>query len=203
MSASEPTRRIAAILVMAGLLAGCFGGAKPVPNEQYFRLIAATSPAKSTRPLDGIIEVPPFEAEGVMGERPLLFTDDGGVRLEQRNYAYWTDPPPAMLREQLVAYLRSAGAADQVVPSELRIVAQYRIEGRIKRLEQTGGGGNGAAVSLEIALIDKGTDGIIAAGTYEVTKNAGTDTIDAAVHALNEGVNEIFAKFMADLDRRS
>lgn len=183
-------------------LTGCFGAAPPVPKEQYFRLIAGTDPAPVGRPLSGIVEVPPFQAEGVMGERPLLFTNDGGIKLEQRNYAYWTDPPPAMLRDQLVAFLRAAKLADQVVPSELRVAALYRVEGRIKRLEQTTNGKNGGAIALELALIDKATDGIIASGTYEVVKDASGENIDDAVHALNAGLNEIFANFITDLDQR-
>lgn len=189
-------------LGLAVALTGCFGAAPPVPKEQYFRLVAGTDAALVGRPLAGIVEVPPFQAEGVMGERPLLFTDDGGIKLEQRNYAYWTDPPPAMLRDQLVVYLRAARLADQVVPSELRVAAQYRVEGRIKRLEQTTNGRNGGVIALEIALIDKATDGIVASGTYEVARAAAGENIDDAVHALNDGLNEIFAKFTADLDQR-
>ena len=79
-----------------------------MPKEQYFRLIATTEPAAVTAPVTGVVEIPPLQAEGVMGERPLLFTKDNGLKLEQRNYAYWTDPPPAMLRDQLIAYLRAA-----------------------------------------------------------------------------------------------
>ena len=196
-------------LLLAGLstaflltLAGCFGSAPPVPKEQYFRLISSTGPAQVGNPLSGTVEVPPFKAEGVMGERPLLFTQDNGMKLEQRNYAYWTDPPPAMLRDQLIAFLAAAKLADQVVPSELRVNAQYRVEGRIKRLEQLAGARNGGAITLELALIDKATDDIVASGIYEVTKDASGPNIDDAVHALNAGLDEIFAQFVADLAKR-
>ena len=78
-----------------------------MPKEQYFRLIAAQRRrSRAPRQLTGGIEIVPFAGEGVMTERPLLFTADGGRKLEQRNYAYWTDAPPQMLRDQLVAYLR-------------------------------------------------------------------------------------------------
>ncbi|MBK8159258.1 MAG: membrane integrity-associated transporter subunit PqiC [Rhodospirillaceae bacterium] len=183
-------------------LAGCFGSAPPVPKEQYFRLISSSDPAPVGNPLSGTVEVPPFKAEGVMGERPLLFTQDNGMKLEQRNYAYWTDPPPAMLRDQLIAFLGAAKLADQVVPSELRVKAQYRVEGRIKRLEQLAGTRNGGAITLELALIDKETDDIVASGIYEVTKDASGPNIDDAVHALNAGLDEIFAQFAADLAKR-
>ncbi|MBI2253492.1 MAG: membrane integrity-associated transporter subunit PqiC [Proteobacteria bacterium] len=193
-------------LLLVGLalsLSACFGSAPPVPKEQYFRLIAGTAPEAVTKPVEGVIEVPPLQAEGVMGERPLLFTKDNGQKLEQRNYAYWTDPPPAMLRDQIVAYLRAAKLAKDVVPSELRVQAQYRVEGRIKRLEQLSGGKNAAVIALELALIDKTTDSIVSSGSYEVTKDASGPDIDDAVHALNVGLNEILAKFVADLGARS
>lgn len=199
------TRRTLFTVIGLGLslaLSGCFGSAPPVPKEQYFRLIASSDPAPVANPLSGIVEVPPFQAEGVMGERPLLFTQDNGMKLEQRNYAYWTDPPPAMLRDQMVAFLGAAKLADQVVPSELRVAAKYRVEGRIKRLEQVAGAKNGGVIALELALIDKTSDSIVASGTYEVAKDASGPNIDDAVHALNAGLNEIFAKFAADLGQR-
>ncbi len=191
------------LLTLALSLSACFGSAPPVPKEQYFRLIADTGPKASTEPIDGVIEVPPLQAEGIMGERPLLFTKDNGLKLEQRNYAYWTDPPPAMLRDQLIAYLRATKLAKDVVPSELRVLAQYRVEGRIKRLEQLVGGKNSAVIALELALIDKTTDSIISSGSYEVAKEADGKNIDDAVHALNAALNEILAQFVADLAARS
>ncbi len=125
------TRRTLFAAIALGLsltLSGCFGSAPPVPKEQYFRLIASGEPAAVTNPLDGIVEIPPLQAEGVMGERPLLFTKDGGLKLEQRNYAYWTDPPPAMLRDQLIAYLRRGQAGTPSGPQ--RIAGGRQIPGR-------------------------------------------------------------------------
>ncbi len=114
-----------ALLPILALLAGCFGSAPAVPKQQYFRLVAAAPAAQSGKQISGGLEIVPFAGEGVMTERPLLFTADGGRKLEQRNYAYWTDAPPQMLRDQLVTYLRQAGVADNVAPSELRLEAAY------------------------------------------------------------------------------
>lgn len=181
-------------------LAGCFGAAPPVPKEQYFRLVAATpeqgAPADA---LAGGIEVAPFTGEGVMTERPLLFTADGGRKLEQRNYAYWTDAPPQMLRDQLVIYLREAGVADNVWPSELRLDTAYTVRGSIRRLEQLAGSQNGAAISLELALIRKDGDQVMVSRVYSAEKPTSGDSIDSAVAALNDGLNEIYAAFAADI----
>ena len=180
-------------------LAGCFGSAPPVPKEQYFRLIADQPSEQAPKKITGGIEIVPFAGEGVMSERPLLFTADGGRKLEQRNYAYWTDAPPQMLRDLLVAYLRDAQVADNVVPSELRVQTDYAVRGTIKRLEQLTGGASGAVISLELSLIEKASDRLVLSKTYISEKQTSGENIDSAVAALNDGLDEIFAGFAADL----
>lgn len=194
-----PILRFTALLPVVVLLAGCFGSAPPVPKEQYFRLVAAKPTEQGSRQLQGGVEIIPFTGEGVMTERPLLFTADGGRKLEQRNYAYWTDAPPQMLRDLLVAYLRDANVADNVVPSELRVQTNYAIRGTIKRLEQLTGSPSGAVISLELSLIEKASDRLVLSRTYTSEKPTSGDSIDSAVAALNDGLNEIFAAFAADL----
>ena len=183
------------------LMAAC--AAPTVPKEQYFRLVAAPATARLAHPLAGIVEIAPLAADGVTGERPLLYTENGGTKLEQRNYAYWTELPTAMIRNQLVGYLRSAGAAVEVVPSELRIGANWRIQGSIRRLEQSGGkDGDTAILELELSLIDEGTDALVLSKVYRAEQPAAAQTIDAAVGALNAGLQDVLARFAADLDAR-
>lgn len=187
------------LLPILAMLAGCFGAAPPVPKEQYFRLIAAQPAAEAQRPISGGIEVVPFAGEGVMSERPLLFSADGGRKLEQRNYAYWTDAPPQMLRDQLVAYLRQAGIADRVTPSELRLESAYAVRGTIKRLEQLAGAANGAIIAIELAVLENSSDRLILSKVYTAEKATADQSIDEAVAALNAGLDEIFAAFAGDL----
>ena len=71
-------------LILLPLLAGCFGSAPPVPKEQYFRLMAAQPAEEASRQISGGIEVVPFAGEGVMSERPLLFSADGGPKKSRR-----------------------------------------------------------------------------------------------------------------------
>jgi len=190
----------AALLLAALVLGGC--ATPPVPNEQYFRLVVTPAAGKMAHPIGGVLEVVPFSADGVAGERPLLVTANG-TKLEQRNYAYWTDVPVAMLRDQTIAYLRSAGAADKVVPSELRIGGTYRIQGDIKRLEQSTTGKKSAGIiEIEFSLIDEDTDALVIDKVYHSEQPAADDTIDAAVTAMNAGLEDILKRFTADLDAR-
>jgi ABC-type uncharacterized transport system auxiliary subunit len=188
-------------LVAFVFVAGCF--APPVPKEQYFRLVATPATATLAHPLTGILEATPLGADGVTGERPLLYTANGGVKLEQRNYAYWTELPTAMIRDQLVAYLRSAGAAEQVVASELRIGAAYRIQGEIKRLEQSAGESSDIGIiELELSVIDESTDMLVLSKVYRSEQPAADRSIDAAVAALNAGLQDVLKRFAADIDAR-
>jgi len=191
--------KLLALLPVLALLAGCFGSAPAVPKEQYFRLIAAPPADPSPKRISGGLEIVPFAGEGVMTERPLLFTADGGRKLEQRNYAYWTDAPPQMLRDLLVAYLRQTGIADNVAQSELRLEAAYRVQGTIRRLEQLVGSKSGAVISLEIAVIEKANDRLVLSKVYTSEKPTSGENIDDAVAALDNGLNEIFAAFAGDL----
>ena len=177
--------------------------APSLPKEQYFRLVATPATEKLAHPFVGILEASPLGSDGVTGERPLLYTANGGTKLEQRNYAYWTELPTAMIRDQLVAYLRSAGAAEQVVASELRIGAAYRIQGEIKRLEQSAGDKHDIGIiELELSVIDENTDQLIMSKVYHSETPAADYSIDAAVAALNAGLQDVLKRFAADIDAR-
>ena len=191
------------LLPLVGILLIAACAAPTVPKEQYFRLVATPATEKLAHPFTGIVEAAPLSADGVTGERPLLYTANGGTKLEQRNYAYWTELPTAMIRDQLVAYLRSAGAADQVVPSELRIGALYRIRGEIKRLEQSAGDKNDTGIlELELSVIDESTDQLIMSKVYHAETPAADHSIDGAVAALNAGLQDVLKRFAADIDAR-
>lgn len=185
--------------LMLAALAGCFGSAPPVPKEQYFRLIAAAPETSMATPFEGAIEVSPFAAEGVLAERPLLFTGNDGRKLEQRNYAYWTDAPPQMLRDQVIAYLRAGGAAGDVVQTELRVPARYQVKGVLRRLEQKVGAAPGAVIAIDLSVIEKESDRLVLSRRYEADKPTPDETIDAAADALNAGLDDILARFLADL----
>ena len=181
------------VLAVAGSLAAC--ATPEVPKEQYFRLIAAPGDIHAGKPLEGGIEVPPFDADGVMQERPLLFTADGGHQLEQRNYAYWTNTPPQMLRDQLITYLRAAQLSPQVTPSELRVDAKYVIHGTVRRLEQTANP-DGGTIEIELALLERDKDDIIVSKVFHVDEKTNSDKIGDAVTALNDRMNKIFHDFV-------
>jgi ABC-type uncharacterized transport system auxiliary subunit len=72
----------------------------------------------------------------------------------------------------------------------------------LHRLEQVIDGKNGGAVEIELSLIEKATDNLVLSSVYKFEEPADGNTIDAAVAALNKAMNDVFAKFAADLAAR-
>lgn len=201
-------RHTAAASVLAALLAlaalgGC-GGAPPVPRDHYYRVLVAPPPASETILFPGIVSVAPLDADGLLRERPLLFSASGEPHeMQQHDYYYWTDPPPHMLQGQLVDYLRHSGVAGSVVTSDLRVASDYEITGRIKRLERLLGGGPPRAVAeIELALIETANNRLVVVQTYQAEARSDDDSVESSIRALNEAVGNIFGRFVADAGLR-
>ena len=180
--------RPAALLLASALaLSGCFGSSSPMPRDHYYRLTVA-----------------PLDADGLLRERPLLFSaSDRAHEVVQYDYHYWTDPPTRMIQGQMVAYLQQSGLASSVVTRELRVQPDFEVSGKIKRLERLLGSGTPRVVAeLELALIEPGRDRLVLMDTYTAEVASSDDSVDASVIALNAAMAEIFQRFVADVAQR-
>ena len=216
------------VVVLAGLvgLTGCLGSAPPLPRDHYYRVMvsppsrAATSQTASlegaavsgqpgsrqpgsrpeTATFPGVLSVVQFEAEGLLRERPLLYSATGSVtEMQQHDYHYWMDPPTRMLQLQMVDYLRASGQVRSVVTPELRIEADYEVSGRIKRLERLlGGGPTRVVVELELSLVARADNELIVVGSYAAEALADNDGVESSVLALNRALGQVFERFLAD-----
>ncbi len=148
----------------------------------------------------GVLSVAPLEAEGLLRERPLLYSTTGrATEMQQHDYHSWMDPPTRMLQLQLVDYLRASGLVQSVVTPELRIEADYVVSGRIKRLERLLGGGPTRVVAeLELSLVARASNELIVIGTYSAEAVAENDGVEASVLALNQALGQVFESFLAD-----
>jgi len=197
--------RLAIGLLMVAGVAGCFGSAPPVPRDHYYRVLVPLPVADPAAPpaFAGIVSVVPFEADGLLRERPLLFSKSGqSHEMQQHDYHYWTDPPPNMLQGQLVDFLRAGGFARAVVTPELRVAADYTVTGRIKRLERLlAGGPPRVAAELELAMTATDDNRLVVVQTYAVEEPAADEGVESSVLALDNAVGSIFARFLVDAER--
>lgn len=186
----------AALLLSA--LAGCLGAAPPIPRDHYYRVTVQPEPNSGVR-FPGIISVAPIEADGLLRERPLLFSRSGAREIQQHDYHYWTEAPPHMLQAQLVDYLRNSGAADAVITPDLRLPADYEVTGRIRRFERLLSRETTHVVAqLELAMTEVGSNRLIIVQSYGADIAAEDDSVEASVRALDSALAGIFTRFLAD-----
>ncbi len=206
------------VLALAGLT-GCLGSAPPIPRDHYYRVMVTPSSHAGTSQaaeggsvlgqpgsgadiiaFPGVLAVMPLEAEGLLRERPVLYSTTGSAyEMQQHDYHYWMDPPTRMLQLQLVDYLRASGLIQSVVTPDLRIDADYQVSGRIKRFERLLGGGPArVVVELELSLVARPSNDLIVVGTYSAEAIALDDGVETSVLALNQALGEVFERFLTD-----
>ncbi len=192
--------RKAVVLVALALLGAC--SQPQLPKDNYYRLQAAMPQPQDKGKLlfsDGI-EVERFVADGLVASRPIVYSDANKPnQVHEYHYHMWTEPPVVMVRDQLVDYLREAGIADRIVTPELRGNARYALIGKIKRLEKIVGSQPRAILELELGLLEDRTGKLVFLDSYRIDQAAASGSVGDAVIALNQGLSEIFARFVADL----
>ncbi len=187
------------IFMVAPVLAAC--AQPPLPQDHFYRLSVGAPENPRAEPLfKGTLEVGRFVADGLTAGRPLVHSlSERPYELQEYHYHFWTEPPPTMLRDQLVDYLRAARVTTTVITPAMRVEPDYVLAGRIKRLEKINGEPPRAAVELEFGLRRTENDELLFLGTYGVEVKARADTVAAAVAAINDALTEIYAKFTADI----
>lgn len=187
-------------LILTGislLAAGC--AQAPVPQDRYYR-ISAPTPTGGGLILPGTVEVDRFGAEGLTSGRAIIFVDENGAEtLQEYNYDFWHKPPGDMLRDAMIDFLRGSNAARNFVTPEMRADADYLLTGRIQALETVRGPAPKAIVALELAMTDGKTGAVRLVRSYRVEVPASDGSVKAAVAAANQGVADIFARFLGDL----
>lgn len=175
----------------------------PVPRDQFYRL-GSTMPQRALEQpaLDGTLSVARLRADGLIGQRPILFaTREQPNRIEQHNYLYWFESPPVMLRDALIDYLRAANAATVVVSDEDRRDAGCELTGSVRRIEHviTGGEPSVAVVEIEFLLRRVNGNSVLMHRTYRAEQAALDLTMDSTVDAFDEALGALFGRFVAEV----
>jgi ABC-type uncharacterized transport system auxiliary subunit len=185
---------------LALMLAGCFGSAPPVPRDHYYRLLVpGPAESRTEAPFRGVMMVDELRADGLLRERPLLYSASGASHeVQQHEYHFWSDAPPRMLQDQMVGFLRRGGIATTVVTPEMRVRADYEVSGKVKRMERLlAGGPPRVVVEVELALTRVSDGALVMVDSFTGEEDAEGGGVAASVLAINRATRRIFEKFLA------
>jgi cholesterol transport system auxiliary component len=193
-----PMKRLAAtVLICAAALAGC--SPPPVPDVTYFRLPAPAALPHADKPMSLLpIEVDVFDAEGVYSEQSLIYTVTPDT-LRTYHYQLWSDPPTHALQVRLVGMLRESGIAELVTDRLPASTQALRVHGTIRRYERSG---NGGAFTVFVAVtmrVEHDSGEPLIEQDYHAEVPAADATLDATVKAFGTAIDQVFARFYADL----
>jgi cholesterol transport system auxiliary component len=195
-------RTIASVLCMLVALSGC--GAPTVPDFTYYRLPRPQAVPAVATPLRGALVVEEFGADGLYADQALIHAiDPGAQQLRQYHYQLWTDPPTRILQRRLIERLRDAQAAARITDELPASEPAIRVSGIILRFDRvpTAQGGFNAVVGLKLRADAQGGMPVVD-DYYRAEKAAADATMKATVDAYGAALDEIFAKFMTDLEQR-
>lgn len=189
-----------ALLIVFGS-AGC--ASAPAPRDHFYRVSVAAPAPLASPALPGILEVDRLRVEAVHQGRRMLYRDASLPNaIGRHSYHFWADPPGLMLQDQLVRYLRAAGAAKSVVTPGIHVDSNYVLKSRLVRLERhTGGGTPRVTVEIEFNLLEKTGRRHLLNATYAEARPVPADTVGASVAAYDDALGAIFAHLLAELPR--
>lgn len=194
----------AAFAVALGVFAAAGCSTDPPPAESFYELTAGDSGRRFGEPLlDGTLVVERFAADGVVGERPILYKAAEGPRLQQYSYHYWSQTPGALLRDAAIREYRRAGAASRVAAPGARLLPDYRMTGTLERLYHRRSDGQAAAVLAVEVTVTRARDGEpLLLKRYSEAQRVRSTRVQAAVQAFRTAITTILARSMDDLARR-
>ena len=110
------------------------------------------------------------------------------------------DPPNVMVQSELVDYLRAAGVADRVVTPGVHVDSDYRLTGRIVRLEQILGGSDARVVGeIEVELVRNRGNEVLLIERYREERSASGSSVGDAAAAYGAALEAIFGRLAADI----
>lgn len=176
-----------------------------IPDFRYYRLAPAGTIAVLPAPLLARpLALESFRADGVHGERPILYSNDpDSLKTSQYHYQLWNDPPPLMVQRRLQE-LFSKARVSAYVTDRLGIRERgYHLEGSIHRFERVLVEGQPAevVVGMRLRLIADGTAMPLLELNELVRMPVTGDRVEDSAVAISAGIDEVARRFILALQK--
>ncbi|GMU43561.1 MAG: membrane integrity-associated transporter subunit PqiC [Xanthomonadales bacterium] len=197
-------RVVLPILALAALV-GC-SAPDAVPDFRYYRLAPAGAITPLAAPLlNKPLLVEAFRADGVHGERPILYANDPhSIKVSQYHYQLWNDPPPVLVQRRMQELLTAARVSTYVTDRLSARVEGYRLGGTIYRFERVLVEGRPAEAVLGVRLRLQADDEpmpLVERDELLRVPVRGASVEDAAI-ALSTAVDQVAQRLIDALKKR-
>lgn len=194
------------LLAASALLLAACSAPEAVPDFRYYRLAPASAIEPLAKPLlDQPLVIENFRADGVHGERPILYANDpDSLKISQYHYQLWNDPPPVMVQRRLQELLAAARVSDYVTDRLAPRVSAYRLNAAIYRFERVlvDGQPTEAVLGLRLRLQADGANlPLVESDELVRVPVTGTRVEDSAV-ALSVAVDQVARRLVEQLKQR-
>lgn len=195
-----PLRGLSAMAILLAL-GGC--ASTPLPDYRFYRPVSDAQFTELASPaLDQPLEVDVFRANGVFGERPIVYSLSAEPqKLSQYHYQLWTDPPGTILQQRFIDVLRGMKVAPLVTGRVSPRSEPSKLVGMIERLERVrlAPGQWTVAVALRIRVeTHRGTQALLEKRYQRVLPVEGA-AMAASVEQFAVAVDDIAAEVGRDL----
>ncbi len=138
--------KIIQIITIALLFSACSQKAATV--KKYYRLTTEATTAVTTK-IDSTLWIKRPEAHSILGNRPMVATDEAGA-LQQLIHHAWIESPKILLQELLSTHAQSQWHT--VTSERPKDVPYHQLHSRITAFEKDN---NVARISMQFTLIDQ------------------------------------------------
>ncbi len=190
--------------IIAALAAGLVVARCAPPQERYLRIDATpVDPPVAARPaLDGNIQLLPFRARGLLGDRHVVYLDPNAPG-EARPSAtlIWEDAPPIAASRVTARILQASRIAPAVLPPDALGLAAFTLDGSLGRFElvRGQGGAENAVVQIEFTLLAGPARSPAMIARYCRAEPTGRDP----AAAFSRAISAVSAQFASDLLSRA
>lgn len=192
-----------ALMVCSLTLLSACSAPQPIPDFRYYRLAPAQALPPLPAPLlDQPLVVTDFRADGVHGERPILYSNDpDSLKTSQYHYQLWNDPPSLMVQRRLQELMSSARVSAYVTDRLPARTKAYRLTGDIHRFERVlvEGKPAEAVMGVRLRLQLDGAELPLIEKDYVLHLPVSGSRVEDSAIALSAAIDEVARSLLDDL----
>ncbi|HEV2562247.1 MAG TPA: ABC-type transport auxiliary lipoprotein family protein [Rhizomicrobium sp.] len=182
------------VLFAASMLAAC----STAPESRNMRLDAPSEMPVAATHLQGALQVQPFQARGLLGERRLVYFDAQAPNERKQSASFlWEETPPQAASIVVTQVLRAAKIADAVFAPDLPGIADYMLSARLDRFELSADGT--AIVDLEVTILKGPQRQAFLMGSYCAQQPRAGDGAAGIEAAFDEAFRQVLVHLTQDM----